>query len=203
MVLTSRGKQLLSRGQLNFCFWTPFDDEIQYDVIVYESGSLTDEQLSASVDLSIESTPVREATTGYREFNRVGLDNVNVYRPVFTVAQGQDTIPHTEVSTGSFVVSTKQKKIEKQFITRDDASVFLNPPEPVDMGVQRFLSTQHKLELSYQKDSFPVDFHPEGFRVTILKSGSEGYTEVPVRRDLNNDLAAGPELKLFTGVRGR
>ena len=203
MVLTAHGKRLLSKGQLHFCFWVPFDDDIQYDAIIHESGSLTEEQLSASIDLAIQTTPLREASSGYREFNNVGLDNVNVYRPVFTVAQGQVTIPQAEVSTEPFVINTKQKKVEKQFASRDDASIFLNPPSPEDLGVERFLSTQHKLEMSYQRDSFPSDFNPEGFRISVLKSGSNGFVEVPIRRDLNNDLAAGPELKLFTGVRGR
>ena len=48
LVLTDQGKQLLLKGQLNFCYWIPFDDEVCYQptVTVYGSASLAADDLA-------------------------------------------------------------------------------------------------------------------------------------------------------------
>lgn len=203
MVLTSYGKRLLSRGELNFCYWTPFDDEVDYNPFIAGSASLSDDQLSSSVYQSIETTPLREATTGYRNFNASGSDFTNVHRPIFTMAQGQDILPRASFpDSGSREVQTYQRKVQRVYTDKDEEGKYLNPIQNVDLGVERFRSTFFTLELSYHRDSFPTDFQPDGFHVRVLRSGSSGWAEVDPRRDMNNDLAYSNDVRVFTGRRG-
>lgn len=203
LVLTGYGKSLLSKGQLNFCYWIPFDDETDYQPYISQSGSLSSAQLTAAFNESIELSPVREATTGYRSFNSSGSDFTNVHRPLFTMAQGQTVLPRTIFPvTSSREVSTKQRRVQRLYIDRDVGGKFVSPIDPVDIGVERFESTSFTLEFSYMKDSFPTDFQPEGFSVKMFKSGSFGLIEVDPRRDMSNDLSYTNDVRVFTGRRG-
>lgn len=203
MVLTGYGKGLLSRGELNFCYWVPFDDEIDYKPVISTSGSISATQLSASIDLSIENTPIREATTGYKYLNSSGSDFTNVHRPMYTMPQGQSVLPRTTFpNTTSRQLNTKQRKIQRIYHTRDVDGKYLNPLNPVDIGVERFSPSEFSLEISYSNDSFPNDFQPEGFHIVVYKSGSAGLTEVIPKRDLNNDLAYNNDVKVNTGRKG-
>lgn len=202
MVLTNQGKALLSKGQLHFCYWIPFDDEVVYTPYISLSGTLTAAQLSASNDVNIESTPIREATTGYQTWNMNGQDNTNVNNPMFTMAQGQENIPQAVLpSTSSQEIVTSQRKVVKVFRDRDEKGKFLKPTPPVDVGLERYDSTAFTLELSYTKDSFAPDFAPDGFRVQVFKSGSGGMVELFPKNDMQNDLCYGSDVRVYTGKR--
>ena len=203
MVLTNPGKSLLSKGQLRFCYWIPYDDEVCYDPYIAESGTLSAEALSASTDLHIETTPVREATTGYRYFNMSGSDFTNVHRPMFTMAQGQDVVPRAVFPPAEDrEIVTSQRQVVQFFKERDGVGHFLSPIPPVVVGNERYDSTAFTVELKYGRDSFSSEFSPEGFRVQVFKSGSAGgLVEVSSRRDLQNDLCYGSDVRVFTGRR--
>jgi len=203
VVLTNNGKRLLSQNKLNFCYWVPFDDELDYDPFISGSASLSQEQLSSSVYLSIETTPIREAVSGYKIGNMLSTDKTNVNRPMFTMAQGQTQLPQAQFpDDSSRTIETKQRKVSIVYNEETDIDNFSVNLDSKDGGVERFDSTDFKLDLSYSKDSFPPDFQPDGFLVTILRSGSEGYYEVDSKRDMNNDLSYGSDLILFTGKNG-
>lgn len=200
MVLTNQGKSLLSRGQLRFCYWTPFDDEIDYRPYVAESGSLTSEQWTTSFNRSIEETPIREAVAGYRDVGPSGSDTVNVNRPIFTMGQGQVVLPRaTFPADGTRELETKQRRVQRIYQDRDKKNKYVNSIEPHDLGIERFDSSAFVLEFSYTKDSFPPDFQPEGFHVRVFRSGSNGFVEVTPRRDMSNDIAYSNDVRVFTG----
>lgn len=200
MVLTNQGKSLLSQGELRFCYWAPFDDEIDYQPYIAESGTLTTEQLTASFYRSIEETPIREAVTGYRDFGPSGSDTTNVNRPIFTMAQGQTVLPRTVFPfEAARSIVTKQRRVQKIYQTRDKKGKYTNSIDPQDMGTERFESSAFVLDFSYTKDSFPPDFQPEGFRIQVFRSGSNGFVEVTPRRDMSNDLAYNNDVRAFTG----
>lgn len=203
MVLTSHGKRLLSTGDLHFCYWIPYDDEIDYQPFIAESGSLSADQLSASIYQAIETTPLREATTGYRNFNSSGSDFTNVHNPIFTMAQGQEVLPRT-VFPESFqrTIESKQRKVEQIYQDRDEKGKYDNPLQARDIGIERYDSSTFVLEFTYSKDSFPTDFQPDGFFLRMLRSGSNGWTEVVPRRDMSNDLSYNNDVRIFTGRRG-
>lgn len=200
MVLTNYGKKLLSDGNLNFCYWTAFDDEIDYDPFISTSSSLSEEELLEAVYTSIETTPIREATSGYRSGNKIGEDRTNLNNPMFTVPQGQEILPRSVFPDDSTrEVETLQRRIIKVFSAPKTGPNNIPHLEPVDIGIERFIGNKSgvTLELAYENDSFPTDFQPEGFHITVLKSGSSGYTEVSPRYDLKNDLTFGNEIRIL------
>jgi hypothetical protein len=201
MVLTSHGKYLLSRSELHFCYWIPYDDEIAYDPFIAESGSMSGEQLTSSIYQAIESTPIREATTGYRSFNSSGSDFTNVHMPMFTTAQGQKILPRVIFASGSNEITTKQRRIvvtHKDANQQDVTNQMPAPSNDIDHGVERFDSTQFTLQYSYSNESFSTDFQPDGFFLRIFKSGSSGLTEVRSKHDTNNDMSYSNDIKIFT-----
>lgn len=203
MVLTNYGKSLLSKGELNFCYWTPFDDEVDYDPYIATSGSMTEDQLSDALHQSIETAPVREATTGYRQFNVSGSDFTNVHRPMFTAPQGQVVLPRAVISSsGDTNLVTYQRRVTRIYQGRDKNGKYVNSLEPINLGIERFDSKGFTLDLFYKKDSFPADFQPEGFHVVVLRSGSSGWTEVEPRRDMSNDISYMNDVRIFTGMKG-
>lgn len=196
MILTGLGRRLLSQGDLNFCYWVPFDDEIDYDPFISQSGSLSEDALIDAVNASIEETPIREAVAGYKFTNSMCEDFTNVVRPMFTTAQGQVVLPRAIVSASSDEVTTLQRRFRRMFSGAEDV---IGKIDPIDIGVERFGSTGFVVEFSYEKDSFNPDFQPEGFFVTVLASGSSGYTEVVPKRDMSNDLSYNNDVKVHTG----
>ena len=203
MVLTNRGKDLLAKGQLRFCYWIPYDDDIDYQPYISTSGSMGPEQLSSSIYAAIESTPLREATTGYRFANSSGSDNTNVHRAMFTMAQGQTIVPRAVFPPIiDREVVTSVRNVTKITQDRDQLGKFLNASRPVDLGNERFDSTAFSLEFPYGQDSFSHDFQPEGFLIQIFKSGSDGLVELHPKNDLQNDLCYGSDVRVFTGRRG-
>jgi len=199
MVLTCKGKSLFSKGDLHFCYWIPFDDDIDYQPTVSESGSLSAIQLTASIKQSIEDTPIREAVSGYTNFNNSGSDFTNVRNPMFTMAQGQKVLPRAVFPDDTEkTILTNQRMVRRIYQDRDNNGKYNNSISPRDIGVERFDSTAFSLEFAYEKDSFPHDFRTKGFHIKVLRSGSDGLTEVVPKRDMSNDLSYSNDVRVFT-----
>lgn len=177
VVLTGEGKYLLSRGELNFVYWSAFDDEVDYTPFISNSGSLSSQQISASIQTLIEDTVLREATTGYRRFNKSGSDDTNVHRPLYKMPQGQYTLPTfvaVQNPTGS--VSARQQANSTGSIISNTSNVTYN--------------------FMYTKDSFPQEYQYEGVLVRVYRSGSEGLIELGQQLDMQNNICFGSELKI-------
>lgn len=194
MVLTGEGKRRLSRGELDFCYWIPFDVELDYSPYIAESASLTPVQLSASVDLHIETTPIREATTGYRSLNPSGSDETNVRNPMFSVPTGHRVVPRMTASdgpTGSLVVGGSQRALAEILVRKSSEGDVTQIIGPFDRGFERFDPTSTEVGHTYSRDGFPKDQHLEGVLIRVYRSGSDGLTEVDPRRDMAGRISFG------------
>jgi hypothetical protein len=197
MVLTGYGKGLLSKGDLKFVYWIPFDDEVDYDPYISMSASMESAELSSSINAQIEEALVREATTGYKFLNFSGSDTSNVNRPVYTMAQGQKIVPRIEHKRDNgYDIGASQRKVSETFVKRDKDGMIVEREGPFDRGYERFEATAADIDLSYTADSFPSDFMQEGFFVRVFSSGSDGLVEVRHKRDSNNEVAFSNDLRL-------
>lgn len=199
MVLTGLGKRLLSQGDLSFVYWVPFDDEVDYDPYIYNSGSLTMAQMSQSQFDQVEATLVREATSGYRSMNKSGSDYTNVHRPLFNMPQSQRVLPRMQSSFGTgsveLTLEVKQRKVYDIHIRKDQFGNTIEQLGPYDRGQERYESSNVILGYKYAPGSFPPDFNSDGFLVRVYRSGSEGLIEVGERLDSENQIAYGPEIR--------
>jgi hypothetical protein len=198
MVLTNEGKRLLSKGDLRFCYFALFDDEVDYDPFIRNSGSLTADQLSSSIEDQIESGLVREAVTGYQIANVSGSDFTNVHRPLFTIPQGQAILPRMSSSVPSdsqFDIVVRQRKLQDMHIQRDPAGNVIQNLGPFDRGFERYDSSGVKFDFHIM--DYPVDpENQQGFLVRVYQSGTEGLVEVKDRRDSNNDVCYNNDMKI-------
>lgn len=202
MVLTGEGKFLLSKGDLHFVYFVPFDDEINYTPYLSMSGTLSGSSLKDAICAEIEETPIREATTGYIRYNRSGSDNTNVFRPLFTMPQGQQVLPKMKmigVPADDFELITRQQKVVDIHIQKDAAGNTLQTIGPFDRGVERFDPSTFTFEIGFAANSYPPEHEFEGVLIRVFKSGSDGLQEVGQRYDLKNDLCYNNDLKMFAG----
>lgn len=184
MVLTNVGRELLSRDELEFALWAPFDDEFDYSPVIASTGSLSSDQLVELRRTQMEEALVREATSGYRVSDTSGSDTTNLNRPLFTRPQGKDTLPRMVLEgdlTGTLVVRVRQQKVVDVPIGwPDDGST------RQERGYRRFDASTVSIVPGYTKDSWPDDHRPLGFSVRVLVSGAEGL--VPAGPYLGSDL---------------
>ncbi len=200
MVLTGEGKYLLSRGELRFAYWIPYDVEVDYKPYVSNSASLSVLALSASIDEQIENSPIREATTGYRRQNNSGSDETNVRNPLFTIPQGHRIVPRMTASdgpTGSISLQVQQRKVSEIVVKKDRNGNITQQLGPYERGFERFDASGVVIDYGYTRDSFPKDHLCDGFLLRVYRSGSDGLTEVDPRRDFSDQLAYGNELRLY------
>ncbi len=199
MVLTGVGQKLLSQGKLRFVYWMAFDDEVDYDPYVAYSGSITAVEVTASKVLQTENGLVREAVSGYKDTNPFHLDRTNVYRPLFSVPQGQTIIPKIVKihRTGSASINLKMNKVVDWYSKKDNQGDRV-AEEYVDRGFQHFDATQHSFEYQYTPNSFPSEHLLEGFKVRVFSSSSHGLVELHPKHDLNDDVSFRSDLKLVT-----
>ncbi|MBV8072367.1 MAG: hypothetical protein JO270_20865 [Acidobacteriaceae bacterium] len=206
MILTMEGKRLLSRGELQFVYFALFDDEIDYDPYISQSGSMTAAQLSGTKNDLIEIQPIREAVSGYRSgMNMSGSDFTNVHRPLFTMKQGAQYLPRLSASDAPLIPATmevKQQKHQVLYTKTDQYGNVVQQQGPIDMGYDRFDSQ----DVNFRMELLPLEVSPdkqnqEGVLVRIFKTGSEGIVEVKDRRDTNNDMAFSNDLILYVGNR--
>ena len=139
MVLTGVGQKLLSQGKLRFVYWMPFDDEVDYDPYVAASGSMSVAEVTSSKVLQTENGLVREAVSGYKDINPFHLDRTNVNRPLFSIPQGQTTIPKIVKvhRTGSATIDLKLQKVVDWYSKKDHRGDKV-ADEYVDRGFQHF-----------------------------------------------------------------
>lgn len=208
MVLTETGKSLLLKGELQFKYWIPFDDEVDYDP---PAGDVHQNQTSDQRRQELTESPlVREACSGYRELSLTQEDTTNVNRPMFTAPPGVGVnfpVPRMRLSTGSLDVTMSQKKIYKLYTQKAaDGSTVVQQIGPVDAGVQRYDATEAQLGADYPAGSLPADHLPEGFLITMYHSSSMkqdelgqdigGFEEILHNRESSGSIAYRNDLKL-------
>ncbi|MHB8407922.1 MAG: hypothetical protein ACYDHY_07550 [Acidiferrobacterales bacterium] len=190
MILTGRGTQLLSQGQLKFVSWAAFDDEIDYNPIIANSSSLTPDALQATVLEHVELTPIREATKGYQGgLNISGTDNTNVHRPLFSMPQGSTYLPRVAGQSGTFTINVQQQKIQQLLIKRDQNANVIERMGPYDQGHVRFNTSTLKFTFILPSTDYPQDYHPEGYFIKVFCSGAEGLNQIFENVDSNNNLS--------------
>lgn len=202
MVLTSEGKKLLSEGELRFVYFALFDDEVDYDPYISQSGSMNSEQLSGSKEEQTENCLVREATTGYKMANASGSDFTNVHKPLFTMPQGSKVLPRlisTTHPTGSLEIETKVRKHQDMYVKKDPSGGVLEQIGPIDAGYERFEPSHASLQFGFRPGEFFDETHREGILIRVFKSGSDGLVEISEKRDSINDISYQNDVKLTIG----
>lgn len=200
MVLTDYGKELFSVGRLDFVYYAFSDDEVDYDPYIFNSGSLSSTELTASKVEQIEATLVREATTGFRKASDLtGDDTTNINNITFSMPQGQKVLPlmrfNPDVTSGS--VKTNQRAIQEVHVKRDQNGNEIDRIGPFDKGHEKFGSSLFMLELKVD-DFFDVGSN-EGFRVDVFLSASEGgvgLKEIVSKKDRQRVLSYLTDLKI-------
>lgn len=188
MVLTNHGKLLLSQGELRFVYWAASDDGLSYNPVISQSGSMTVDQLAIAVDTKIQEPLQREVTTGYRNFNRLRQDRTSINNLLSTVPPGQDIVP--EMVTGS---------IDSRSVSMLQTGIFRRFSNLVSwIGANRAGSTSLPIDADYTKQSFPQGFRMDGFYITVLASGTNGYSEQHHTFGRNGEIVIGPDLKIDT-----
>jgi hypothetical protein len=199
MVLTSRGKMLLSNGVLRFVYWAAFDDEVNYDPVVVESGSLNDADLAQRQVDKTEDPLIREAVQGYKLFNKNGEDFCNVHRALITVPPGHSVVPTASVVFDRDEIVMQQQPIVQNYYQQNSNGELIDPySSTVNMGILRYNSTAVSVDAEYSKESFPSEHRLEGFYVKVLVSGTDAYTEQHHTLDENSEIVIGAELKIKT-----
>lgn len=206
MILTMEGKRLLARGELQFVYFCLFDDEVDYDPYVSQSGSMTAVQLSGTKQELIEASLVREATSGYRMgMNMSGSDFTNVHQPLFSMKQGSQYLPRltaSEAPQGPVTLEIRQQKHQEIYTKVDQHGNVIQQQGPFDRGYDRFEPQDIRFNLQlWPLDVAPDKQHQNGMLIRVFRTGSEGIVEVKDRRDTNNDLAFNNDLMFHIGTR--
>lgn len=195
VVLTGVGKSLLSKGDLNFVYWMPFDDEVDYEPFIHNSASLSASALTSSMIEKTEDPLIREAAYGYRYVDGAVEDRTNVNRPLFTVSSGKKIVPAMQVSglssSGSVEISVNQQQKILRMIEKVDGDIL--------SGVSRQDSTMTTVELSYDDATEFSEGKLEGFLVTTYVSSSDGYVEFLHNRDSRGNIVYRNDLQLKIG----
>ncbi len=193
MILTDHGRDLLSRGKLEFAYYSFFDDEVDYQPCISTSGSMSSAELSASVLQQIEATLVREATTGYRSGDMRMRDTTNVHDMLFTVPQGQTIVPEMElvpdVLSGS--VGAKQRKVTEVTVKRDNHGRIREKIGEVDLGFEKFEASSFVIELGLTDMQ-----QSDGYLVETFLSGTEGLRRLESKRDADGVLSYLPDVRV-------
>ena len=211
MVLTDIGKTLLLKGDLNFVYWIPFDDEVDYWPPTLTTNSFGQSLEQRRQELT-ETPLVREATMGYRGLAYTEVDTTNVYRPMYSAPPGVgQTYPLLEVAinTGSMQVNMTQQKSSKLYVQYDDkGQTIIRTIGPGDEAFQRRAISENKLEATYpsDKNELPHDIKLEGFLITMYHSSTikknefgqdvGGYEEILQNRDSKDQIVYRNDLAL-------
>jgi hypothetical protein len=196
VVLTNYGKELFSRGKLRFVYYTFSDDDVDYNPYISTSGSMSDVALSASKVSKIEDTLVREAVVGYeRGVDKVGKDQTNIYRKLYTIPQGQTILPEVTMNptVSSGTLDVKQRKIQEVYVKKLPSGAITEKLGPYDRGFEK--TQKSGFDVTFTYEGFPVV--TEGFMVKVFHSGSNGVAEVIAKRDFENDVSYMNDIKLF------
>lgn len=199
MILTDEGKRQLSVGELEFAYYSFFDDGVEYDPYIAYSASLTEEQLISAKEKQTESYLGLEAVVGlsYKRLQN-DLDVINVNKPLFTMPQGSKVLPRAtfdpDVSSGS--IQTTQQKISTIYTKKDPDGNVLSSDGPFDEGYIREKTSAFTIDVGY-RDFFP-EFMQQGFLIQVLASGSDGLDFVSSKKDAMEDDCYRTDLKVIT-----
>lgn len=178
-VITGYGKMMLAKGKLNFAYWVPFDDEVDYDPFISQSSSFDSDELRSEVYSQLDETLVREATTGYRLWNISGSDYTNVNRPMYTariVAGESGILPHASSS----LAQSASLVVEQRKIYEAAGGGGSN-----DIGYDRKNMTNERFDVSYVDMSDPT---VEGFLVRIFQETQGGFVEIGYKLDMSGNI---------------
>ena len=198
MVLTDYGRELYSKGELEFTYYAFSDDGVDYDPFIADSGSLTSVKLQEEKDDQIAATLVREASFGlHKGENFVAKDETNIQNLLFTVPQGQKIVPEMilspVLSTGS--IAAKQQKVVERTVTRDKDGNAINTINEYDRGYRKFAAQRFRIDI--ETEDFFAKASREGYSIKIFESGSSGLTEVKHKRDVRNTISFSKDLQLY------
>jgi hypothetical protein len=163
VVLTGRGRELLAAGELDFAYYSFFDDGLDYDP--WSTGSLTDEER----DELIQSSPMLEAPVVQdRRTSVIPLEPTSF---VFKAAPDYLVLPRMldPNPTGSLASLRCDQVSSGSWFTRTGTSLASVP-----------------LRLTGEHDG------TGGFSVHVYSSGSNGLTEVRPKLDLKGRRAFDP-----------
>lgn len=198
MVLTDYGKEMLSKGKLNFSYYAFSDDEVDYDPWIQNSGSLSQTELTASKVEQVENTLVREAVFG-REFGSSpsSIDETNIKNLLFGMPQGQKVLPRMNVTPDvlSGSIDTVQQNVQTVNSLRNEDGTLIDKSDPVSIGYKKFKST--KLRFDLEIDDFFDRSTLDGFLVRTFVSSSTGLVEIPNKRDSDNNISYQNNLKVL------
>lgn len=202
MILTARGRDLLSRGDLSFFYWSAFDDEVDYDPFIHNSGSLDELSYEDRRRELIEGTPVREALPGYRSGNSRAEDHTNALRVIFDMPQGQTLLPSMSASVDTEItLESKQRKMVQTRVVRDSSNNVIVRDGPYELGFEKYDAQEVGFDYSYVPGSFPEEKKTEGFLLRVYESGSEGLREIQAKRDSQNRIAFNSDLEVRAEVK--
>lgn len=167
-VLTERGRRLYATGQLDFAYFSLFDDGVDYDP--YSTGSLSHEERELLVEdvLMLEAPFIHEV--------RGAEGPLEPRSHIFTAAPGYLTVPHMSSPVDGGTISIMCEQLV-------DA----------DGTYQRRTSTTAVLDLAVTGE---VEVGNPGFLVRVFTSGSVGLNEIDPRRDLSGRRVYDPFLAI-------
>lgn len=185
VVLTREGRRQLSEGHLDFRYFVLFDDEVDYDPYVANSGSLTENGLRETRLALTEDTLVFEAMHGRLITEVSDADHLlGPSSPLFDMPQGQTLLPKLSVipDVTSSIMSVTQAVVSSKGPTNRPAGVLR----------QKATITTFELDVkNYFEDSLD-----QGVWVRLFTSGSEGLREVVPARDYLNEYSYGLHVKV-------
>ena len=193
MILTAEGRRLLSQNRLNFVYYAFMDDEVDYTPYVYNSSSLSADQLSSSWTDQVEAGLVLEAMPG-RFSSPELVNNLNGSDRLFTQPQGQAFLARVVLTPDVFSGSIRlnQRRIQETRTRKDESGHVLDVQGPFDRGFERIATQTFPLE--YDVRDFFGSQRQEGFILRVMRSGADGLVELPAKRDFDNEIAYTPDL---------
>ena len=197
MILTLEGKRLMSTNQLDFAYFALFDDEVDYDPYIAQSGSMTDTEVSGmKLDLT-ETSLIREAVSGYLYgINGDSFDFTNVKNKLFTMKQGSKVIPTFTLQSGpsgSTELSMRQQKVQNVSVrTEGDVT---SAVVSQDAGYKRFGSQGIDILYNLTPEAMAADIsQQDGILIRVFASGSDEPIEIKEKRDSTNRICYNSDL---------
>lgn len=198
IILTDCGRELYSKGELDFVYYAFSDDEVDYDPFISNSGSLSLDELRQEKDKQIEATLVREAIFGYSGGNNsLAKDTTNIQNLLFTIPQGQKIVPEVVLSPNieSGSIESKQQKVIERVVNRDFNGDVISVTSESDKGHRKFKA--QKLVIDVTIDDFFDKSSRDGFSIKIFESGSSGLVQMNQKRDRRNITSFSNDLQLY------
>lgn len=168
-VLSEEGRRQLASGELEFCFYSFWDDEVDYDPVIVESGSLGDDQLADMRMLSIEDGLVLEARDdwSFRDSPLVPLAMTRA--PLFERPVGTLEVP---------IAETLPTELDLEIAQVAQGQIFQRTSSPALTVSIRVTGPSQQL----------------GADLRVAISGSDGMQELSAKKDLHGRASFGYDL---------